>query len=298
MTNHPGPIVARRGDLTIVDCRSCGYAHLVTLPDAAALDAYYAGQFWQTKGAGWREIYEAQRDWISAKNWDILELLECYTLSRKLLDIGAGYGYFLRDAAERGWDADGIEPSHEAVAYSHREHVGRNVRCYGGGWQDFDGQFHKPLKYDAITSFWLLEHLPQPLDFLRWCRAHLYQGGTLCLAVPQEFTAAQGWANEIAGVRDWFAHETHCNYFTAATLYGLLGRAGFRVVDALATYPMETFINGGRDYTVDGDYGAACHATVRALELAQTSLKRIDVARKRARRAEGRDLILFAKLEG
>jgi predicted SAM-dependent methyltransferase len=182
----------------------------------------------------------------------------------------------------------GIDPSVEAAAYARR--AGLDVRAEA--WEDF-----WPSRYDAITAFWLLEHLPNAFDFLRWCRRHLNDGGVLCLAVPNDFSSGQHAVNDSVGRPYYWVHPTHALYLTPATLGNLLGRAGFRLVDIIATFPMEKFLMDGRDYTIDDAVGAACHAEVRALELRLTREQRLDVMRDYGRRGHGRDLIVFATVE-
>jgi SAM-dependent methyltransferase len=282
--------LAEQNGLRVAFCSTCGYAHLDPLPDPAALAAYYSADFWRTKGAGWLATYEAQRDWITAKNGDVLSVLVDHAPGRKLLDVGAGYGFFVADAVAAGWQAVGIDPSVEAAAYARR--AGLDVRAEA--WEDF-----WPSRYDAITAFWLLEHLPDAFDFLRWCRRHLNDGGVVCLAVPNEWTQEMVEASNVATIRDWWVHPTHCNYFTGPMLSNLLGRAGFRVVDALTTFPIARFISEGkRDYTADAAVGADCHEIIRSAELHTPQGKRIEEARNRARQNVGRDLIVFATVEG
>ena len=290
MTDHPGPIIASRDGLQVVNCHACGFAHLSPLPDPAALAAYYSADFWATKGSGWLKRYEAEREWITAKNGDWLTVIEQHTAGRALLDIGAGFGFFVADAAARGWDATGLDPSLEASEYARR--AGRNVHTLG--WE----QFWPERRYDAITAFWLLEHLPAPLDFLRFCRRNLSAGGVLALAVPNEWTQEMVESSNVARVSQWWVHATHCNYFTGPTLSNLLGRAGFRVVDSLTTFPIARFISEGkRDYTADDAVGSDCHEIIRSAELQAPRDKRIEEARRRARQNVGRDLLVFATPE-
>lgn len=293
MTNHAGPVVAQRDGLTAIDCRACGFIHLDWLPAQADLDRYYAEEFWATKGGGWLQKYEAERDWIDAKNGDILEVLEYHTLSRTLLDVGSGYGFFLRQAWLRGWKVSGIELSYDAVRYSETLLGHGPVWC--GSWDAYPW----PTKFDALTAFWLLEHLPDPMAFLRGAHSRLYSGGTLVLAVPNEWNLYQQEASKRGLCLENFQlHATHTNYFTPASLGNLLGRAGFRVVDMLTTYPIELHLLAGRDYTRDEAVGADCHALVRQHDLTLTRDARLAEARSRARQSVGRDLLVVAKPEG
>ena len=287
MTNHAGPIVAQRDGLTAIDCRSCGFIHLDWLPGGAELAAYYQSDFWQTEKSGWRERHEAERDWLDMRHDDWLSLLAANTLGRTLLDVGCGWGHFLERANTQGWNGAGVEPSAEAAAYC----AGNGVRVLAGDWSAVGGRF------DAITAFWLIEHLPDPAAFLRWARRRLYSGGTLMLSVPQEWTAEVADASPLASVPNWWLHYTHLNYFTAASLGNLLGRCGFRVIDSLTSYPMAQWIELGEDYTADPEIGSRLHKAVRRIELGLTPEARLSIARLRARQAAGRDLVLICKPE-
>lgn len=281
MPSHVGPILAQRDDLTVIDCRDCGYAHLWTLPPLGPY--FYTSEFWQTYKAGTREIDESRREWLDMRHLDWLAALIPNVVGRTLLDVGCGYGDFLWAASTSGWNVYGIEPSTEAAD---------NCRVFCSIVSDTWESYPHYGQWDAITAFWLLEHLPAPLAFLRWCYAHLYGGGALMLVVPNEWTIEQAAANLVAAKRNWWLDPTHVSYFTPASLANLLGRAGFRIVDSLATAQMENYILDERDYTNDNAVGLACHAEVRAREMAQTRDERLAEARHLALQGRGRDRIV------
>ena len=285
MQAHSGPVVASRGDLTAIDCAVCGHAHLWPMPDLPA--DYYASDFWQREKSGWLARYEEQRDWLDATNGDWLSVLSAHVSGTTILDVGCGWGFFIMAANDMGWTAYGIEPSAAAVQYIHRHSL---LPVHAGGYEDYRGG-----EYSAISALWLMEHLPDPLSFLRWCRSHLRPDGALLLAVPNEFTWQQREAGQAAAVKGYWLHETHINYWSAATFANLLGRAGFRIVDRLGTFEMETFISLGMDYTANEAMGAGAHAKVRADELALNRGQRIVQGRARGQIGAGRDMVIVAK---
>ncbi len=295
---HSGPVISERDGLRVIACRKCAFAHLDPLPTEAELSDYYRDTFWSVDKSEWLSKYKAERDYHAERFSDWLTMVENTIIGRTLLDVGSGYGFFLKAAHDRNWGAWGIEPNKAAVDYCDPD---RNF-VWNGTWDTAiasmdDKNSKAKVSYDCISALWLLEHLPNPCAFLAWVKAHLYSGGALLLAVPNEYSHMQSRANTIAKVKDYFVHKTHCNYFSAASLYHLLGRAGFRVVDAMATYPMETFIVEGKDYT---DYaahpglGAECHKSIREMEMMIASETRREFYRQQARIGLGRDLIVVA----
>jgi 2-polyprenyl-3-methyl-5-hydroxy-6-metoxy-1,4-benzoquinol methylase len=258
------------------------------------MGAYYREAFWRDKPANWKLLYEAQRDWLAARDGDILSAVEAHTPGRSLLDVGAGFGWFMRAAVSRGWNyVVGLDPNRDAAEYA-RAALGMHVEPVT--WEDYG--VGRGIRYHAVTAFHVLEHLACPMHFLLWCGQTLAPGGVLCLAVPHEFTALQAEASARAWVRNYFVAPSHTNYFSAATLGNLLGRAGFRVVDWLSSYPVERWLLAGQDYTDRADLGAKLHAELRAAELGQTREQRLAEMRARVWRGEGRDLYIVAKREG
>ncbi|TNC33347.1 class I SAM-dependent methyltransferase [Mumia zhuanghuii] len=93
----------------------------------------------------------------------------------RVLDVGSAHGWFLRAAAERGFDAEGVEPD-EAVAA--RPGTGR-VRI---GF--FPEVLEKDEVFDAITYNDVLEHLPDVDAAVAASVSHLAPGGLLSVNIP------------------------------------------------------------------------------------------------------------------
>lgn len=284
MAECRGALLAERGDLRVIQCEICGFAHLDKFTAADA--EFYKSQFWQKEKVGALERFLEQRDWLTLQHGDWLTLVEKQALGRTLLDVGAGYGFFLQDAQARGWHGLGLEPSLESSVYT----LNQNLRVIADGWE------HSGLtgKFDCVSALWLIEHLPDPVAFLRWCRARLYGGGALLLVVPNEWNHYQSVANTLSAVKNYWLHYTHYSYFSFASICNLLGRCGFRITNLTATYPMETAILCGIDYTADSSLGRECHIKIEREEMKETYGQRLDRLGDFARSSLGRDAVIVA----
>jgi SAM-dependent methyltransferase len=95
----------------------------------------------------------------------------------RLLDVGCGFGDFVAAMRARGWQAEGLDPSPRVVGAA----TGKGLPVRLGTLESLDpgaGQYH------AITMFYVLEHLPDPLAALRKVHELLAPGGTLLVRVP------------------------------------------------------------------------------------------------------------------
>lgn len=91
-----------------------------------------------------------------------------------ILDVGAGTGSFLREAKQMGWEVYGVEPSKEARNRASTKGINLNSRL------DFDGT----LKFDVITLWHVLEHVPDFREQIEQLKMLLKPGGLLVIALP------------------------------------------------------------------------------------------------------------------
>jgi len=91
-----------------------------------------------------------------------------------LLDIGAGTGDFLNSAKKYGWEINGVEPNEGARKLAHQKGVDLKSSI----------DVVKGKKYDVITLWHVLEHLPNLEDTINKIEELLKPGGTLIIAVP------------------------------------------------------------------------------------------------------------------
>jgi 2-polyprenyl-3-methyl-5-hydroxy-6-metoxy-1,4-benzoquinol methylase len=148
-----------------------------------------------------------------------LERLTGPANGRRLLDVGCHIGVFLEIAAERGWDAWGVEPSHWAAEQARRR--GLNVKT--GTLSEAGFADHS---FDVVTLWDVIEHLSDPRGELEKVNRVLKPGGLLCIHTmdiesPLARLMGRRWP--------WFM-EMHLYYFSRATLSAFLMKTGFQVI--------------------------------------------------------------------
>lgn len=114
-----------------------------------------------------------------------LQILHKYRLSNcpRLLEVGAGRGAFLKQAQAYGNDISGVELNSEGA---------QAARCMGFSIYEQDLKSlgnNLAESFDAVCAFQVLEHLPNPKEFLEDALALLKQDGFLILSVPNSEAA-------------------------------------------------------------------------------------------------------------
>jgi SAM-dependent methyltransferase len=114
------------------------------------------------------------------EKWEFAEALRFLPSRGKILEVGPGKGGFMRTCltVRPALKVTGLELNQEAVEAA--KNLGLDVR------QETLEQHAKAQgeSYDALCAFQVLEHIPEPLSFLRDCLRVLKPGGLLMVAVP------------------------------------------------------------------------------------------------------------------
>ncbi len=137
----------------------------------------------------------------------------------QLLDIGCGGGVFIHTFLENypDWSANGVEPTP-----SFAELAGRRL-----GATVISGNYKSGLfpdtRFDLITINQVLEHVLDPVDFLRDVRRDIAPGGYVYIEVPdvEDFS-------HLSPDHDRFRMQ-HLWVFSKASLANVCQHAGYRV---------------------------------------------------------------------
>ncbi len=295
---HRGSVVDRANGYSVVACESCGFRHVLPLPSAAEQRAAYEEAYYRDEKPTYLARAREDAEWSRLAWDDRLSLFEDL-LSREatrplaILDIGCGPGWFLQAAAERGWKAQGIEPSRQAAA--HAQSLGLDVAN-----AMFDADSAAKLdRADVVHLNNMLEHVADPVALLRLAVARAWPGGLVCVGVPNDYNALQEAARAAGAAPWWIAPPHHLNYFDFASLEALLERLGLEVVEALTSFPMELFLLMGENYVGDDAIGRACHTRRKQFDLALEKAGLGPVRRKLygalAKAGIGREAIIVAR---
>jgi 2-polyprenyl-3-methyl-5-hydroxy-6-metoxy-1,4-benzoquinol methylase len=111
-----------------------------------------------------------------------LNLLEQYTSlsQKKILEVGCAHGFLLALAQKRGAIPTGFEINKETIAFG-REKLKLNLIE-----SDFlDYNFTNNEIYDIVVFFATIEHLKNPLDYIKKAHSLLKPNGLLYLTIPE-----------------------------------------------------------------------------------------------------------------
>ena len=194
----------------VVRCSSCGLVFSNPRPHSSEIAKGYAES-------------EDQEYLQESSNRSINAHISLATIRRfkpagKLLEIGSAAGYFL-NAARTDFEVTGVEPSRWAAAEAKRR-FGVEVKVVG-----FLEAALPDASFDVVAAVDVIEHLEDPVAFIRECRRVLKPGGVLYLMTPD----IESLSARLLGGSWWGLRPVHIYYFSRRTLGDLLKREGLEV---------------------------------------------------------------------
>ncbi len=251
---------------------ACGFVFIWPRPSPEALQERYA----QHGKEYWSDARMVKFTLSPSKSRREIRFLRRFRSSGKLLDIGCSTGSFVRAALDAGFDAEGVDISSPAIACG-RE-FGLPLRCLDVLNDAPDDVLHdSPAgKFDIVTLWATLEHLPDPIRHLRRARELLNPGGLLLVSVPN----FSGVTQKLIGKWDRYVGAGHLNYFTPPVLRSTLESCGL-IYQAATTYGFNPLViardfcnRGRRELEVPDLYGDI-NLTLRAKESPLIHVQRI-----------------------
>jgi 2-polyprenyl-3-methyl-5-hydroxy-6-metoxy-1,4-benzoquinol methylase len=203
-------------------CARCGLIYQSPLPTRASMVAYADAEY---EAGAYRE-YVAARAMKIRHFEDRIDQLQGRIPRGRLLDVGCSCGYFMEVAASHGFDVRGVEFSKSAIAAAS---PGIRDRIVHGSLEDLP----PAERFDVISAFDLIEHVPDPFAFLAQCRERLGPSGMLALSTPDTGHVLRPLMRS-----RWpmLQPMQHLHLFSARALRHTLEAAGFRDVTVATAY--------------------------------------------------------------
>lgn len=178
MTGPSWPVKHRFGVFRTVVCPNCGLEYLnPRLSKSRVMELYNSVSYYHNPCGQYGYFdYAAEHEAIAKTSRLRLQCLSRFQLPGRLLEVGAGFGYFLEEAERLGFRVVALEVSeiayHRLKARFHHVKLGELQECR------FDEEF------DCVVAFDTVEHIYDLKGFVACVHAALKPGGVFALATP------------------------------------------------------------------------------------------------------------------
>lgn len=220
----------------VVKCTNCQLTQLSPLPSIEDDKKFY-DENRQSRNRGELADIEVIRRNSFYDTMRRVDFVSRFTFQDSMIiDVGSGYGFFIDEMDKRGFNIIGVEISKERREISKRitdaQLLDTNI-C------------ESPLKIqeaDCITLFHVLEHIIDPIKFLKTLRTSLKKDGKLIIEVPNLDDLLLEYNRSYA---DFYWQRAHLFYFSKDRLIEIMNKAGFTKYKIYfeQRYGIENFMN-------------------------------------------------------
>lgn len=197
----------------LVKCEKCDLSYLSPQPNAKFLDDCY-DFLYSSKKSSFPSLTRREQELLLAKDaqkryemsLSHIKKVIGASLGLSLLDYGCGLGLFIRLARTSGFKTYGIDISKDAVAFVREKF---NLNVYSTEEKQLSDFPTSSL--NVITLFHVLEHLPDPLSFLKECHKSIDSNGVMVVAVPNNNSIFERGIRILNKIRSFFFGKTLCN---------------------------------------------------------------------------------------
>lgn len=209
----------------VARCR-CGLWYLYPRLAEPLMHASYAEEAYFEGGAAGYSSYQAQEPTLRPTFRKFLQEMHRRGMTGgRLLEVGCAYGFFLDEARPYFEHRTGTDYSPAALDKAR----GRADRLILGG----TGELPAGELFDCIAVIHVIEHIYDPVAFLRSLRRHLRPGGWIVLATPD---MGGFWRPLMRRRWPFFKIPEHVTFFDRRSLRNLLQAGGLEAVQPLS-YP-------------------------------------------------------------
>jgi 2-polyprenyl-3-methyl-5-hydroxy-6-metoxy-1,4-benzoquinol methylase len=207
-------------------CNACGFTFTANPPDEEDIAKFYVSEDYishsDKKQSLTDHVYHLARNYMLRKKYNLV----CKVSGREtgsLVDIGSGTGYFADYMNGNGWNVKGIELSEQARQYSISK-FGLTIVSPSEVSALKDGSI------DCITLWHVLEHLYDPVLWLKEIMRILKDDGKCIIALPNIKSADAKWFNN-----EWAALDVprHLWHFSPETLLAFIKEHGFKCIKVI-----------------------------------------------------------------
>jgi len=259
--------VLRRGNGTVYYCDSCDHgfmASTINMDEKTYYEKVYRQEYSHRADAAKtnaQELFETYRNYQA----DRLRLLSPYLNSdTDLLEVGASAGQFLVNVKDGLRKANAIELDKECCDFLEKElHVSSDSDYLS------ESRFANEV-YDVVCSFQVMEHVADPVQFLKELVGSTKKGGRIFVEVPNLHDPLLAvWDLEV--YKQFYYHAAHLSYFTEKSLRETAKRAGVNANNIQIHFTQDYNLLNHLSWVMNQEPQKTCHVGLSEIRLGDGS---------------------------
>lgn len=259
----------QEGIFKMYRCEECETHFLYPRPQSVELQEYYDGAFREEVHTesyyDFESLDRVFKRFLPEARTRVKRISEDLNKKDEILEIGCSVGYFLDSVSDKVRSVCGTEWDKKAQNYIQNRMGGKNIEVASNP-EDFHKQF------DKIFMFHVLEHIEEPIDFLKNLKSLLKKNGKIYMEVPNVDDVLVK-TYECDAFKDYYYKKAHLYNFNEKGLAYIFKNAEYQYqIDFIQRYDLSNHLYwlakglpGGKGKYADILGNAANEEYIRAL---------------------------------
>jgi len=203
-------------------CLNCSHVYANKRLSEEKLTEYYSeSKMYSTNTYANKELIKIRKKVFKPK----IHFIKKFTKKKNWLDVGSADGVSVFAAIKEGFSCPGIEISEWSRKFAKKYY---NIDLYPDSLASFEKINKK--KWDVISFFGVLEHLPDPISALKISYRLLNDNGLVVIEVPN-YQSVSSYVQELSGLADrHLVPYAHIMMFTESSMKHALKKTGFEPI--------------------------------------------------------------------
>ena len=202
-----------------VICKNCSHTYVKKRLSEKALTKFYKEETEHS------QIYANKRILLLRQKIveDKINFVKKHTKGKNWLDIGSAEGSAVAVCRKKGFNAEGIELNENSRKFAKKYY---KIDLYPEPLEKF--VIENKVKWDIISFFGVLEHIPDPMKALKICNSILKKDGIIVILVPN-YNSVSTYVQKLTKhpKRHLLPH-SHIMLFSIKSLQIALKKSGFK----------------------------------------------------------------------
>lgn len=210
------------GYFAVYSCQNCGFGQTMPQLTQKLIESIYTN-YYPRQNFDYNSVSLAAISVPSQLSvwWKGLEI-NCHWKTRRgerVLDVGSGLGLSLLEITKLGGKAYGVDPDKSAKKLARKFDLNVEIGT-------IEGSRFRRQSFDMVCASQVIEHVVDPVDFLKLCRGFIKPGGRIILSFPN----FDSLTRRMLGRRWLHWHiPYHLNHFTRKSVEAIALRARLHI---------------------------------------------------------------------
>jgi len=219
--NNENKIVAKKYGTIYYECNSCNIFYANRIPKNIIEDVYSDLNYLKQAKSSYLDNVEYRKKRFGFERIKlILKYLKNNDINKSILDVGCGTGWFLEIAKKEFSKVYGLEPS---ISLSKDTEERLKIKIFK---KDLINQKFN-FKFDVITMFDVIEHVPNPLEYIKKAYKILNKHGILVIFTPNNDSYGM---DVLKSKSTHICPPDHLYVFNNKSIKNIFDKIGFKVI--------------------------------------------------------------------